>query len=84
VVLANPAEIVTVDARRGHCTGGQRLILTGHQATPRKGSVSCMSRRLRGVSGDEVLQCRRDLHIGVGCALGQCVGNVGSRIPRPR
>ena len=29
------------------------------------------------------MQRRRDLGVGVGCALGQCVGDPGSRIPRP-
>lgn len=46
VVLANPAEVVTVDARRGRGTGRRRLILAGHQATPRKGSASCTSKHL--------------------------------------
>jgi len=46
VVLANPAEIVTVGARRSHCTGRKGLFVAGHQAIPRKGSASCMSKLL--------------------------------------
>ncbi|MET4518844.1 hypothetical protein ABIB81_008198 [Bradyrhizobium sp. I1.7.5] len=60
VVLANPAEIVTADARRGRGTGRRRLTLARHQATPRKGSASCMSKRfvalaaMKSCSADEI------------------------------
>jgi hypothetical protein len=54
--------------KSGHPAQGQREL---HVEAP------------RGVGGDEVLQCRRDLGVGIGRAPGQRIGCIGSRIPRP-
>ena len=79
VVLANPAEIVTADARRGRGTGRRRLTFAGHQATQCDGSASCMSKRLVALAAMK----SADGDLGVGCALRQCVGDLGSRILQP-
>lgn len=58
MVLANPAEIVTVGAHRDRGTGHRRLISAGHQATPRKGSASCMSKGFVALAA--MKSCRAD------------------------
>ncbi len=52
-----PAEIVTVGARRG-ASAGQRFFIAGNQATQRKGSASCMSKRLAALAATK--SCNAD------------------------